>query len=209
MPKKKIIITFITMSVILTLSYILIKLFYPTYINYRFHNLFNDKDKEILALYTTKEISDYLSIVKLTNSNIAKDFLDNKINKFYNDYPFLLWWKKILLWFRKIKEKNLTSREIYNFSKKIVNKYKILKQTKNMKIYWWFPLFKLKKKDFCILKDLNKWYLVKNKIWDSNVFKTLATLSTYNNLFWRFLWKKDICFKYISDNSFIIYLKTN
>jgi len=211
MSKKKIITSSITLIVLWILSYILIKLFYPTYINYRFREIFNNDSKEILALYNTKEIDDYLTIIKLTKSNIAKNFLKTKIDNFYYGYPFILGWKKILLWLKKIniEDKKNINKYIYKFSKQIVSKYSIIKKTEDTKIYWWFPLYKLKKQEFCILRDLKKDYLIQNKIWNVNLIKDLATLSSYNEIFWSFLWKKDVCLKYISNNSFIMYLKTN
>lgn len=204
--KKKIIVSTLTLIVLFILSYILIKLFYPTYINYRFDNVFIDNNKELISLYNTKEISDYLEIIKLEKSNTAKPFLKEKIKNFYNNYPFILWWKKILIWMKKIDLSNFTDKEIFKFSNKLVNNYKILKQTRYSKTYQWISIYKLRKSNFCILKNLDKDFLVKYKIWKEKLLKDIATLSTYNKIFWDFLWKKDICLKYVSHNSFIIYI---
>jgi len=212
MKTKKTVLAVLTILVVSIVSYILMKLFYPTYIYNRFQNLLQNKYKNIVSMYETKVINDYIDInVLLKEGNTSKVFIKNKIDKFTNTYPIIVGWDLLINTIQKSDIKSLkkfTSQAIYKLAQKIANRTQIdSKKKDSLIISSNLKIKKLKKDKFCILQDLDKDYFTKNQIGDNNILKDLATLSTYNHIFWKLFWKKDICIKYVNSRIFVIYLK--
>jgi hypothetical protein len=124
MNKK--IIAFLSLVIVLTISYILFKLFYPVYINIRFKRLLNENYKDLLIMYNIDEFKDFLEIRKMERDKIAKPFITKKIKTFYSKYPFVIGGNKIIVFLKKVNV-DITPEKLYQISEKIID----LEKTKN------------------------------------------------------------------------------